>query len=414
MNRALYSVALACVLAGCSSASEDPAPGPGAKGAEDNIPLDGKLDSFASPTDHGALTFGSPHAALIESGARYHSWTFALSDDAQVDLSTSLSSSNPNLDTVMYLYRRDAGTSSWGAYVYKNDDSGGQITSRLKKSLAAGEYRVLVKAFKTSMAGSFAVTGSCEGAGCPSVATCEENPTLASATDYAPACAAAMRNVLTAPVTSTQSHWVTAADKCTVGPIAALAVDYYRQYMSDFDSVEDDTEFNVQVIRHGDSGQVVEVDMGGDEDLLAFVFNENDELVMYYHSEQSPTATWFCGGNAPAADEPSLDCVSHALWTLPHRASDASEKSGTSALSSLSSELPAYAQKALDDYVAQTSAASGASIDFALSEWKDTYTTGAALTLGGSRTISYDLHASSYETQLVFRTEGDQVEFACD
>src|SRR5262245_46495256 len=126
---------------GCGTAD-----GPTDKGEESDVPVDGKLDSWGKPTDHGSLKFGVDSQGELAQGALFHVWGFTLSDSASVNLATKLQSAN--LDTVMYLYRRSSGASSFGAYLRKNDDFNGQITSRLEGSLEAGEYRVLIKGFK--------------------------------------------------------------------------------------------------------------------------------------------------------------------------------------------------------------------------------------------------------------------------
>jgi len=411
--KSLAPVLACCLLVACGA--NDPT-GSSSKGAEEAMPVDGKLDSFASPTDHGELSFGYGQQASITEAEKFHSWTFALSGDADVDLSTSLDAMNPNLDTVLYLYRRDAESGSWGSYIYKNDDDHGKVTSRIAKKLGSGEYRVLVKAFKSSMRGTLSVNGTCEGGGCPGGSTpvCEEDPTLPSSTDYGPACAQSMRNVLVAPTTGSQYFNVYPADKCQTGALGARAIAHYIEYMSDYYDFDMDTDLNVEVTKHGDAGTVVSVDQGGDEDTLEFVFDAQNELVMYYHHEQSPTAVWYCGGGASNVEEPSLDCVSHALGYLPHGKEQAKSNSGTEPFSNLGGVLPAFASKAIESYGSLTSAASNTPVSFDLSQWDDTYATGASLTLDGARPVTFDLYASSSEQEIVFVTDGDSVRFACE
>ena len=137
MSKKILSAFLfAALAAGC--AADD-------KGEEDNPFTDlDKADSFANPTPHGTIPYNVRQIAAFSSNARFHSWNFTLTDDAAVDLATDIAT--PNLDTVMYLYRRAPGATSWGAFKFKNDDDGDLLSSRLTKNLGAGEYRVIVKA----------------------------------------------------------------------------------------------------------------------------------------------------------------------------------------------------------------------------------------------------------------------------
>ncbi|HVV87894.1 MAG TPA: hypothetical protein VHE35_32865 [Kofleriaceae bacterium] len=144
------------------------------KGPEDDVPTDGKLDSFAHPTDHGAIAFGTPAVSSLTAAAQYHTWTFSLTGGAQVHLYTDYAPSSHTLvDTVVYLYKR--GPNGWGSYLVRNDDDGSSRWSSIAKDLGAGDYRVLVKGYASTTRGKFAVTVDCDGAGCnpaPPPATC--------------------------------------------------------------------------------------------------------------------------------------------------------------------------------------------------------------------------------------------------
>jgi hypothetical protein len=70
------------------------------KGGEENPLVDGKADSFYSPTPHGQLAFGAPNKATITAAEKFHAWTFTLRGDAKLSIKTEVST---NLDTVMYL-----------------------------------------------------------------------------------------------------------------------------------------------------------------------------------------------------------------------------------------------------------------------------------------------------------------------
>jgi hypothetical protein len=141
-------------------------------GEEDALPADGKLDSFRSPIDHGALTWGVPGTSKLASTAKFHAWDFTLYGGADVELVTGPQTSNGHtVDTVLYLYRE--GASGWGSYIARNDDHDDTLWSRLIRNLGAGHYRVLVKGYSASTTGKFAVTGTCTGGGCaPAAAEC--------------------------------------------------------------------------------------------------------------------------------------------------------------------------------------------------------------------------------------------------
>jgi hypothetical protein len=154
MKRTTVIIGAAAVLTACAV--------PVDKGSESEVPVDGKADSFAQPIDHGTLAFSGLNNASLGEGQRFHSWTFTLSDAANVTLETR---GEVEIDTVMYLYRRSA--SGWGSYIARNDDHADSLFSRLGKDLTAGDYRVIVKGFNRDVEGPFSVVGACEGDGCP-------------------------------------------------------------------------------------------------------------------------------------------------------------------------------------------------------------------------------------------------------
>ncbi|MFT3692056.1 MAG: hypothetical protein QM831_02865 [Kofleriaceae bacterium] len=137
-----------------------------AKGPESDVPDDGKEDSFAKPTDHGAIAFGTAASASLSSSAQYHSWTFSLSGSASITAATQRAAHAATLDTVLYLYKKTA-SGTWGAYIARNDDAAkGNVLSKLTETLDAGDYRVLVKGYNASVKGAFGVEVDCSGAGC--------------------------------------------------------------------------------------------------------------------------------------------------------------------------------------------------------------------------------------------------------
>jgi hypothetical protein len=137
------------------------------KGPEEELLEEGKADSHRKPTDHGTIVFGVPAISALTADERYHAWTFELSDDARVDLTTSYAvRGQRRTDTVLYLYKE--GPTGWGSYIARNDDYGSTTYSQLVKNLGAGRYRALVKGHSATTLGKFKLTVGCDGAGCAS------------------------------------------------------------------------------------------------------------------------------------------------------------------------------------------------------------------------------------------------------
>lgn len=159
------------------------------KGEEEEAPSeDGKDDSFQRPTEHGVIPFGGAATSELTAQERHHTWTFALTGAARVDMTTSYAVlGQRRTDTVLYLYRKTA-TGTWGPYIARNDDYGTTTYSQLVRDLGAGEYRVLVKGYLASTRGKFKLSVGCQGEDCgPAPAAClfgevyrdlRENPAL--------------------------------------------------------------------------------------------------------------------------------------------------------------------------------------------------------------------------------------------
>lgn len=163
--RALFAfVAVVLVACGAPKAPEESPLG-------DVDALD-KDDSFAKPTEHGAIAFGARVVESFDAKAQYHAWTFALSGAGSVAMKTAYGGRGTP-DTVVYLYRR-AANGRWGGYLAKNDDASATSTwSSLTRALTAGEYRVIVKGYSAREVGRFALTVDCSGAGCaPAAPAC--------------------------------------------------------------------------------------------------------------------------------------------------------------------------------------------------------------------------------------------------
>ncbi|MDX2089335.1 MAG: proprotein convertase P-domain-containing protein [Kofleriaceae bacterium] len=131
---------------------------------------DGKDDSQRRPTDHGDLAFATSAIETLSDTAKFHAWQFELSGDAEIDASTTYAVlGQRRVDTVLYLYKEGPG--GWGPYISRNDDDGASVYSRVKRTLGAGRYRVLVKGFASTTRGRFAVKVDCDGAGCAPAVT---------------------------------------------------------------------------------------------------------------------------------------------------------------------------------------------------------------------------------------------------
>ncbi|MGN6110121.1 MAG: hypothetical protein ACTHU0_33755 [Kofleriaceae bacterium] len=141
------------------------------KGPEDDLPTDGKLDSFVRPTEQGPISFGSPAVGILTNDARHLVWTFQLSGPASIHTFTSRVPHYKSIDTVLYLYKFDP-SRGWGPYIARNDDDGRGEWSSLTRDLDAGEYRILVKGYAASTRGRFQVQVDCTGAGCEPPPSC--------------------------------------------------------------------------------------------------------------------------------------------------------------------------------------------------------------------------------------------------
>ncbi len=173
MTTVRYALATALALSACASQPDHEASLPSDKEAalEEELPADGKLDSFQRPTEHGALAPGASAPARLTASERHHTWDFALGGAAQVAITTGpAAASGREVDTVLYLYKQKS-DGGWGSYVARNDDSAGTRWSALARSLGAGRYRVLVKGYAATTRGAFAVTLGCSGAGCGAAPT---------------------------------------------------------------------------------------------------------------------------------------------------------------------------------------------------------------------------------------------------
>jgi hypothetical protein len=116
----------------------------------------------AQQRDHGLLAFAAPVALTLTRDSPQHVFHFVLSAQANVSLRTQADGLALPVDTVLALYREGASQP-----LATNDDDGRSRFSRITRALAKGRYRLLVQGFKRSSQGSFQLSASCTGPGCP-------------------------------------------------------------------------------------------------------------------------------------------------------------------------------------------------------------------------------------------------------
>ncbi len=179
------------------------------KGIESELPDDAKLDTLASPTDHGALAFGVRVEAVNDATHLFNIWTFDLAATTTVDIRTDLPADGLD-DSVLYLYRFNATTGSWGPFIARNDDvSRGVLWSRLERTLAAGRYRVLVKSFANGDHGRFGLRADRSGGAATTVPVFGITNFMANTIDFLDMNGAVLK---TAPVSGDGAHGIAFGD----------------------------------------------------------------------------------------------------------------------------------------------------------------------------------------------------------
>jgi hypothetical protein len=335
LGRFAVALSLATLAVGCEAG----------KGGEDDPLVDGKADSFFKPTDHGTLTFGIRSRAEITEDERFHAWTFELDGPATFSIQSEIIG---NLDTVMYLYRRDLGSAgSFGPFIDKNDDHDGNLFSRIEHEGDAGEYRIIVKGFKSAHRGPFAVFGECTGEGCPKAPACDadEIPALPESPDLTPACASGLIATLSGASGSAGSSAVAEDEVCELAAPAKAGVDLLRGYWQDvvgWEAFKDgaEIELEIEVSARGPGTEVtVDTDVF-DEDAITALFDEAGKPALLFQHNQSPDSIAFCDRPGTIA-APDVSCVEDMLRAFTHTA--ASEETGeavTDCASSRDGDLP--------------------------------------------------------------------------
>lgn len=135
-----------------------------APGEEEGAPIDGAFDSSRTVVDHEGMPFGRAVTAELTADEGLHAWAFTLDDAASVALRTESVGGGSWVDTVVYLYRE--GERGWGRAIAWNDDAPATLFSALSRELMAGRYRVVVKGYRSTSTGPFALVAECSGAGC--------------------------------------------------------------------------------------------------------------------------------------------------------------------------------------------------------------------------------------------------------
>ncbi|MBW2524356.1 MAG: hypothetical protein JRI23_09285 [Deltaproteobacteria bacterium] len=384
-------------------------------------------DSWADPTNHGVLYFGVPNEARFTAEQRFHAWTFTLTDDADIDLRTQLSPST-NLDTIMYLYRYDEESGTWGSYIDKNDDYGEGMASQIAGTFGAGEYTIKVKTPKTYYTGNFAVLGTCAGGGCPALpggGECDLNNPAGwpSSPGFTAECAQRLQDVLLAPVEAELNTSILYSERCEHGGYVGKAIDLYKRYWSGLTDWDDyygeDPDMYVRATFHGDAGAAVYVDLGGDEDQLRFIFDGAGELQMFYHDEQSSYAEYTCGRDGEATiEEPDIECSNYLTRFGPHRADQVSHAEGTADPEDYGSIYDVhFVISAVHDFL-EHYGISGEMVQYSTDYWGvdyDEYSTGAVVTLSaaGIEATYYMGEIYQEHMMLFMRTDASGSQMLC-
>jgi hypothetical protein len=325
----------------------------------------------------------------------------------------------------MYLYFREDPSSNWGRYIEKNDDYQGNIWSRIGLEGKAGHYRVVVKPFKKALRGPFTLESKCDGAGCsqPSDGTCDPADTVfdtGNETGFAPSCAGDVRNIISTPVTSGNAATILLKERCDLIKPARVAAELYFSYWDDLmgweDFVYDEGSMNISYQVHGDAGTTVGIDVGGDEDSLIFVFDHQDELVMYYHDEQSPMAFFFCQDQGEAsADEPEESCIVRGLYETVHSKSDETSMNGETTPETADADLGPRGFYAIDSFARSEGIAQDVTLEYSMTTWGPGTYGGAQVSISHEGTVvTYDVVQSYTYYYLTMRTDDAGTEYLCE
>jgi len=359
------------------------------KGGEDlaELAANGKADTWRAPTEHGDLNFSLESRAALTDTTLFHAWEFELSGSADVSVSTT--SSDRNLDTVLYMYRLDPESGNWGRYIARNDDHEGSVFSRLDESLETGRYRVMVKGFKEFLRGRFAVVSSCDGRGC--VATdpgAGVDYTLPSSGPFTEACLNRMNTALLSPLYTQDEYGIEWRERANLGEVERKAAEYFYVLAGEYEDIdEDDYGFSVRMLRTED-GTIVEIDPGSDWS-YEFLFDGAGDLITYHFNDQSPWSEFYCAadGSTPI-DEPEEFCAGAFLNYLPHDQDYELEYSETWTEGAPNDEVTSAMEAAIRRYI------TAESLD--------------------SATVEVRLHGKSWEPESGWGADGAEITLSAD
>ncbi|MFN3197196.1 MAG: hypothetical protein ACE366_02090 [Bradymonadia bacterium] len=386
-----------------------------ASGGEEEALTDSKADSFFRPTQHGDIAFGVPSNGTLGTDTRFHAWNFDLTDKAGVSLETS--SSNRNLDTVMYLYRWNDQTETWGRYIAKNDDaSRDTLFSRIAKELETGKYRVIVKGLKRATSGPFSVKIECEGAGC--AANAPEPPSIEVSNDgrFTDGCAERLYTVLDSGVMGTREEYVTLDQAAALMPeMYQAALWYGSEHLDDYAPEElEALELEVSAVLLED-GILVEVTDGGDYS-MEYLFTPG-RLLMERFNDQSPWVSYFCAeADEIEVAEPDEWCAGELLDTLPHNDDDAGEgPSGVQANAEDTEDYPAAVMHAVSLYRSDAAIDAEKSVEWSTVTWTGGWTQGWEITLQaeGLDATTYVVRDDDSEQKALIRIDAQGYTAVC-
>lgn len=394
------------------------------KGAEENALTNGKDDSFFRPTEHGTIQFGLENEARLTDDAQFHAWTFELSGEAAVSLQTNVSQ---NLDTVMYLYKRDSEDDSWGSYLKKNDDHAGNIYSKIEIDGEAGQYRVIVKGFKKALRGSFSLSGECSGDGCeveggtdPGECTNGEYELKGSWTQWTESCNTKVLGVLGSELESSTSGSVPATNHCSASGVVQLGVSGYIGFWEGYDLEYvfydglEEAEVNFDYEKR-ENGHVISLDAGGDEDGLTIILDNDLNTLATYQHNQSPIVDFYCGEDGEEAEEnaPHEGCFSDIMYYYPTENAEAStNESGEGSLDDVAALSFAGVGEAVEDFTSHFGVEGGEPVEYSVEEFADALRVYIESTDNGEYYATYTL-IPDYRGFIVIREAADS-EIICN
>lgn len=127
------------------------------------------LQNTRATVDHGALPLSAPVDITLDKGSTSHRFAVTFTTPATLHAWTRAASDGGQVDTVLSLYR--AGAKSSSQPLARSDDANGTRFSDFTRSLSAGDYVLEVAGFKRSTRGTFQLSATCEGSGCPVLTT---------------------------------------------------------------------------------------------------------------------------------------------------------------------------------------------------------------------------------------------------